>query len=92
MASGAGSAAVDVASGVVDGVGSAVISGDEESDAEFESVESSEVAEKLTGWVVSGSEAQAAKRNNAPHTDEMLTLFFMTKPTYMEISTSSICA
>lgn len=57
----------DVASGVVDGVGSASVSGDV--DAKFESPESSE---ESTSWVESVSEAHPAANNIATHTNERL--------------------
>ena len=81
MASGVGSAAVDAASGVVDGVGSAPASGDVDADAEaeFESVESSEVSEESAGWAESVSEAHPAAINIATHTNERLALLPMTK-------------
>ena len=65
---------VDVASGVVDGVGSASVSSDV--DAEFEALESSE---ESTSWVESVPEAHPAAINIATHTNESLNLLPMTK-------------
>ncbi len=79
MASGVGSVAVVVASGVVDGVGSAPASGDVDADAEFETLEDSEVSDELTGWAESVSEAHPAAINIATHTNERLALLPMTK-------------
>ena len=63
----------DVASGVVDGVGSASVSGDV--DVEFVSLESSE---ESTSWVESVPEAHPAAINIATHTNERLDLLPMT--------------
>ena len=78
MASGAGSVAVAVASGVVEGVGSALDSGDVDADAEFETLEDSEVSEESIGWAESVSEAHPAAINIATHTNERLDLLPMT--------------
>ena len=79
MASGVGSVAVAVASGVVEGVGSAPDSGDVDADAEFEMLEDPEVSEESKGWAESVSEAHPAAINIATHTDEKLNLLPMTK-------------
>ena len=79
MASGVGSVAVAVASGVVEGVGSALASGDVDADAEFETLEDPEVAEESAGWAESVSEAHPAAINIATHTNERLALRPMTK-------------
>ena len=71
--------AVAVASGVVDGDGSAPASGDEDADAEFEMLEGSEVSEESTGWAESVSEAHPAAINIATHTNERLNLLPITK-------------
>ena len=78
MTSGVGSVAVAVASGVVDGVGSAPTSVDVDADAEFEMLEDSEVSEESTGWAESVSEAHPAAINIATHTNERLALLPMT--------------
>ena len=80
MASGVGSVAVAVASGVVGGVGSAPDSGDVDADAGFETLEGSEVSEESIGWAESVSEAHPAAINIATHTNERLNLLPMTKP------------
>ncbi len=79
MASGVGSVAVAVASGVVEGVGSAPASGDVDANAEFETLEDSEVSDESTGWAKSVSEAHPAAINIATHTNETLALLPMTK-------------
>ncbi len=79
MASGVGTVAVAVASGVVEGVGSAPASDDVDADAEFETLEDSEVSEESTGWTESVSEAHPAAINIAKHTNERLALIPMTK-------------
>ena len=79
MASGVGSVAVAVASGVVEGVGSAPASGDVDADAEFETLENWEVAEESAGGAESESEAHPAAINIATHTNERLALLPMTK-------------
>jgi len=79
VASGVGSVAVAVASGVVEGVGSAPASGDVDADAEFETLEDSEVSEESTGWAASVSEAHPAATHIATHTNETLALLPMTK-------------
>ena len=71
--------AVAVASGVVEGVGSAPASDDVDADAEFETLEDSEVSEESTGWTESVSEAHPAAINIAKHTNERLALIPMTK-------------
>ena len=78
MASGVGSVAVAVASGVVEGVGSAPASGDVDADAEFETLEGSEVSEESTGWAESVLEAHPAAITIATHTNERLNLLPMT--------------
>ena len=78
MTSGVGSVAVAVASGVVDGVGSAPTSVDVDADAEFEMLEDSEVSEESTSWAESVSEAHPAAINIATHTNERLALLPMT--------------
>lgn len=70
--------AVAVASGVVEGVGSAPASDDVGADAEFEMLEDSEVSEESTGWAESVSEAHPAAINIATQT-ERLALRPMTK-------------
>ena len=80
MVSGVGSVAVAVASGVVEGVGSAPASGDVDAVAEFETLEDSEVSDESTDWAESGSEAHPAAINIATHTNERLALLPMTKP------------
>ena len=67
-----------MASGVVDGVGSAPTSVDVDADAEFEMLEDSEVSEESTGWAESVSEAHPAAINIAMHTNERLALLPMT--------------
>ena len=67
-----------MASGVVDGVGSAPTSVDVDADAEFEMLEDSEVSEESTGWAESVSEAHPAAINIAAHTNERLALLPMT--------------
>ena len=79
MASGVGSVAVAVASGVVDGVGSGPACGDVDADAESEMLEGSEVSDESTGWAESVSEAHPAANNIATHTNERLNLLPMTK-------------
>ena len=79
MASGVGSVAVAVASGVVEGVGSAPDSGDVDANAEFETLEDSEVSEESIGWAESVPEAHPAAINIATHTNERLALLPMTK-------------
>jgi len=79
VASGVGTVAVAVASGVVEGVGSAPASDDVDADAEFETLEDSEVSEESTGWTESVSEAHPAAINIAKHTNERLALIPMTK-------------
>lgn len=71
--------AVAVASGVVEGFGSAPASGDADADAEFEMLEDSEVSEESTGWAESVSEAHPAAINIATHTNERLARHLMTK-------------
>ena len=77
MASGVGSVAVAVASGVVEGVGSAPASGDVDADAEFAMLKGSEVSEESTGWAESVSEAHPAAINIATHTNARLNLLPM---------------
>ena len=79
MASGVGSVAVAVASGVVEGVGSAPASGDVDADAEFAMLKGSEVSEESTGWAESVSEAHPAAINIATHTNARLNLLPMKK-------------
>ena len=91
MASGVGSAAVDVASGVVDGVGSALVSGDVDADAEFESVESSKVSEESAGWAESVSEAHPAAINIATKTERLALLLMTNSKVHGDLNSFYLC-
>ena len=93
MASGVGSAAVDAASGVVDGVGSALVSGDVDADAEaeFESVESSEVSEESAGWAESVSEAHPAAINIATQTERLALLLMTNSKVHGDLNSFYLC-
>ena len=77
-----------MASGVVDGVGSAPTSVDVDADAEFEMLEGSEVSDESTGWAESVSEAHPAAINIATHTNERRNLLPMTKSNVCLLYTS----
>ena len=93
MASGVGSAAVDAASGVVDGVGSALVSGDvdADADAEFESVESSEVSEESAGWAESVSEAHPAAINIETKTERLALLLMTNSKVHGDLNSFYLC-
>ena len=95
MASGVGSAAVDAASGVVDGVGSALVSGDVDADAdaeaEFESVESSEVSEESAGWAESVSEAHPAAINIETKTERLALLLMTNSKVHGDLNSFYLC-
>ena len=91
MASGVGSAAVDAASGVVDGVGSAPASGDVDADAEFETLEDSEVSDELTGWAESVSEAHPAAINIATQTERLALLLMTNSKVHGDLNSFYLC-
>jgi hypothetical protein len=80
MASGVASVAVDVASGVVDGVDSAAVPSDEDADDGIESLENAEVSEESTLWVESLVEAHPAAINTATHIFGSRALLLMKDP------------